>query len=121
MYEDTKELPGISRERGLRYVLDNEELYRGNLIIFMLTKRGVADEIRKELAAGSIEKAARIAHSMKSVAGTIGAEELSDSAAALEIGIDTEEEHGEGPLLTDFEHRLQTVIAGLDAAFGDGK
>jgi HPt (histidine-containing phosphotransfer) domain-containing protein len=56
---------------------------------------------------------------MKSVAGTLGAKELSESAAHLEKAINSADRQATESALEAFATSLRLVVGGLDAAFLD--
>jgi len=111
------ELPGISWESGLVHCNGNGELYRDLLAKFRETRLGAAEEIRTMMRDGDAEAAGRAAHSMKSVAGNIGANELSLAAAALEKGIRDGKCGAWECLLENFGLHLDRVVSGLDSHF----
>lgn len=111
-------VPEISFELGLIRVNGNRRLYRELMVSFLNTKRETGNELRAGLEQGDVETAGRIAHSMKSIAGVIGAEELSLAAAALEKVIAAGERTRLEDLLEAFEQRLKVVIAGLEECLG---
>lgn len=108
------ELPGISLESGMFYCNCDEDLYREMLAKFLETKAGTTAEIRTEMEKGDMEAAARIAHSMRSIAASIGAGGLSKAAAGLEKAIDKGEPDSWGDPLETFDHHLGVVICGLE-------
>jgi len=112
------QLPGISVADGLCYCGDNSELYRDLLINFLETRAGSTAEIEAELARGERQSAARAAHSITSVAGTIGAKGLSEAARALEKGILAAEPEAVGRLLGQFDRQLTEVLASLKSHLG---
>jgi len=81
---------------------------------FLTTKEGIAEEVRMELAQGDRETARRMVHSMKSVAGTIGAADLYSAALALEQALIKQEE-GESieKYRIAFESEMQKILSGL--------
>ena len=111
-------LPGISVADGLCYCCDNSELYRDLLINFLESRAGSTKEIAAELARGERQSAARAAHSMTSVAGTIGAKGLSEAARALEKGIIAAEPEAVERLLEQFDRQLTEVVASLRSRLG---
>jgi len=114
------ELPGISVRSGLQHVNNKEAFYRQMLEKFLESKKDSGQEIRREFAAGNREVAGRTAHSLKSIAGTIGAEGLMGAAAALEKGIDSGDDARYEELMAEYERRLAEVVTGLEAFFGGG-
>jgi PAS domain S-box-containing protein len=108
------ELPGIDVADGLRRVGGNAELYRQ---ILLKTRASYADAragIAKLLAATQTEDAQRLAHSIKGVAGSVGARELQATAGAVETTI---REGGSTDRLDEsldaFGAALRTVVDGL--------
>jgi CheY-like chemotaxis protein len=110
-------LPGIFVGSGLRMCNDNKKLYRDLLVRFKNERQTTADEIRKALMAGDSVAAGRIAHTMKSVAGTLGAKQLSESAELLEKAIRSEDSGALDMRLAEFESCLRQMVDGLCAAF----
>jgi CheY-like chemotaxis protein len=78
------ELPGLDRHTGLANALGDERLYRQLLKMFVEDQRDFPARFREAHQAGEIAKAQRLAHSLKSVAATLGAREVQMSATALE-------------------------------------
>ena len=106
-------IPGIDMVHGLRFCNSNPEFYLEMLANFRDTRRSAAQEIAEALASGDRAKARRIAHTSKSVAGTLGADALSDASKNLEdILADPDGDHKE--LLEAFSVELATIIATLD-------
>ncbi len=111
-------LPGILREHGLQHLNHNTPFYREMLVRFLRTKSQTAQELTALLAQGNYEDAIRIAHSMKSIAGTIGAMELMAAAQELELALSVTPENADHQYAR-FDTCLQTVLAGLKTAFQD--
>jgi HPt (histidine-containing phosphotransfer) domain-containing protein len=70
--------------KGLRSVGDNRSLLRKLLGDFHSDHSGDAEKIREALDQGDLGYAQRLAHTIKGIAGTIGAGELQLTAAELE-------------------------------------
>ena len=109
-------LPGVAVETGLARMGGNRDLYLRVLRKFGANQANVVEAIRTALAGDDTPTAIRLAHTLKGIAGTIGAEGLQDSAAALEAAL----RQGDGvppeALLTQVTERLDEVldaIAGL--------
>lgn len=111
-------LPGLSTEKGLYMCNGSQELYRMMLEQFLATKAGIAEEVRTELAQGDRETARRMVHSMKSVAGTIGAPDLYSIVLALEQAL-VKQEEGESieKHRIAFESEMQKILSGLKIWF----
>jgi CheY-like chemotaxis protein len=112
-------LPGIFVGAGLRMCNNNKRLYRDLLVRFRNERRNTDGDIRDALNANDTAAAARIAHTMKSVAGTLGAKELSESAVLLEKAINSAGPQAAEVPLAVFASSLRLVVDGLDAAFRD--
>ena len=113
-------LPGISVEAGLRMCNNNGRLYRDLLVRFMNERQGAGAEIRAALERGDLSGAGRFAHTMTSVAGTLGAGELSGVTALLEKAIKGDDRLALEERLTGFEGCLALLQDGLREAFRDG-
>jgi two-component system sensor histidine kinase/response regulator len=106
-------IPGLDTADGMRRVLGRREVYVGLLRRFA-GQAGAIREIRTALADGRRDEAERGAHTLKGVAGTIGAGQLQREAgeveAALRHGATAEEV---GPLLDRAERTLGHLTTAL--------
>lgn len=96
---------------GLKYCYGKAALYKHLLQTFVSTRAASADEIRAALDAGKRDEAARLAHSLKSVAGMLGATPLSITAQTLEKALDEGDEAQGAALLANFSEQLRQAIA----------
>jgi len=80
-------IPGLDGQAGLKRMRGKRALYLGILRDFAWGHDGAAEEIKAALAAGDRSAARRLAHSLKGVAGTVGATELATCAAAVEQAV----------------------------------
>ena len=78
---------GLDIRLGLRRVMGRQPLYVVLLRKFTSSQAGAVRDIRAALDVGDITLAERIAHTLKGVAGSIGATELERDASALETAI----------------------------------
>ena len=78
-----EDLPGISLETGLMYCNNNRKLYRDLLIDFLERRAGTVEKFKTMMQMGDLSSAGRTAHSMKSSAGIIGANELSKASNGI--------------------------------------
>jgi len=85
--EDIPELPGIDTRTGLARVGNNARLYRSILVKFRDSQADVPDRLQACLAQGDRESAERLAHTLKGVAGNVGADRLQEGARVLEAAI----------------------------------
>jgi len=106
-------LPGIDLEDGLGHLAGNAAVYARLLGQFPERQGGTATAIRTALSGGRNEEATRLAHSLKSVAGNLGALGLCgasrDVEAALKEGRDAEAS------ISAMETALREAVTGLEA------
>jgi len=114
-------LPGVSVDAGLRMCNDNRKLYRDLLIRFRNDRQKTTAEIGAALVTGDSAGAVRIAHTVKSVAGTLGAKELSAAAELLEKAIRAEDREALERRMAKFDTCLKLVVDGLCAVFPEGE
>ena len=108
-----KDLDGIDLADGLKRVAGNRSLYRNLLFKFRQSQADAAAEIRQALAAGDRQRAERIAHTIKGIAGSIGAKELRAAAAVVEEGLrDPNLAHTQSDLST-LENALRRVVTSI--------
>ena len=108
-------LPGVDVASGLRRVLGKPELYRRLLDKFAASQAEFAPRLRQLLAAGEQEGAEREAHSLKGLAGNLGAGDLAAQAAALESAIKDARHDELGVLLGELERSLAELLAAIRA------
>jgi CheY-like chemotaxis protein len=104
-------LPGVDLSDGLRHLAGNRSAYRGLLVQFG-NKSDMVEKIPAALAAGDRQAAVRAAHSLKSVAGNLGARELSQAAADVESALKKEKETKKG--LRELASLYDKVIRGIE-------
>lgn len=78
---------GIRTENGLRYCDGSEALYRTVLAEFLGNAEEKRQNLRQYYSAGDWENYSILVHSLKSSSRTIGAQALSEAAAALEKAV----------------------------------
>jgi len=97
-------IEGLDMKGGLSRVLNKRDLYERLLRQFTTGPESqTIDTVRTQLAEGDPKAAERAAHSLKGVAGTLGAGELQQRAAGLEAAIKEEKPKDE------IEKHLETV------------
>ncbi|OYU44023.1 MAG: sensor protein, partial [Burkholderiales bacterium PBB4] len=82
-------VPGLDTTLGLRRVMGNRALYVSLLRKFLKGQSGFLQDIRQALDAGDRALAQRLAHTLKSVAGSIGVAEVQALAARVEADVPT--------------------------------
>jgi PAS domain S-box-containing protein len=119
-------LPGLNLEDGLRRVLGKTRLYRDLLEKFLSNQADALPALRAALAADDRTQIVRLAHTLKGVAGNIGATAVADCAARLEsicrAPQDAEADAEEVTLktaLTALEDALTPFMAGLRGFFAE--
>jgi len=105
-------LPGVDLAEGLGHLAGNRGAYRRLLLQFGRENR-LLDDLQEALATNDPRAAARAAHSLKSVAGNLGAKEVSRTAgeaeAALKAGNETP------VLLDELAERFKILVRGIQA------
>jgi CheY-like chemotaxis protein len=102
-------LPGISIKSGLSRVNNKESLYRKILKKFYNEYANTAEEVITALQDEDVELARRLAHTVKGVAGNIGAQDLQEVAARLEHAIQDEDAEGVGSALEEFGPSIEAT------------
>jgi predicted ATPase/signal transduction histidine kinase/CheY-like chemotaxis protein/tRNA A-37 threonylcarbamoyl transferase component Bud32 len=80
-------IEGLDVQGGLRRVMGQQERYRALLRNFAQEQSDALRRIHSAIAAGELKTAERIAHTLKGLAGTIGAQHLVDLADAVEAAL----------------------------------
>ncbi len=107
-------LPGLDVATGLARIGGNRVLYQKLLLEFRQENAQLAVSIRDSLASGQSERAARMIHTIKGVAGNIGASELQVAAEALERGLAGCAEEAPEALLAAFTETLKRSMGAVD-------
>jgi len=115
------ELPGIVIETGLFRVGGNAALYRKLLADFYHDHADTAKQIETALEDDDLKLARRLAHTMKGVAGNIGAQDLHKAAEKLETAIDLEKGGEISTLLESYNAALTVVLISLKSIKTDPK
>ncbi len=111
-------LPGLDLDAGLAVVNGRRKTYLKLLRMFRDGQRDFVARFGQAVAEGDEVAATRLAHTLKGVAGSIGAEDLAEAARALESHCRERREAGEiQATLATVREQLDRVIEGLDAAF----
>ena len=130
---DLPRLEGVDVQAGLGSVNNDWKLYTKLLYNFHNRHQDIKEEIQTELERGNLSVAQRLAHTIKGVAGTIGAKRLSEISSQLESAIKNDGSDRIPNLLDSFAKEVARVMAALDTfiknedarrteeAAGDGK
>ncbi|MEN6350633.1 MAG: response regulator [Syntrophomonas sp.] len=114
-------IPGIDVESGLRRINGNRKLYRKFLLDFVHNYLAAPQEIESSIAAGNMEDALRLSHTLKGVAGNISAHEIQELAARLEKAIAGKEEPAYADLLSRLGECLEACKEALAALETDSQ
>ncbi len=110
------EIEGLDTRLGLRRVMGKQDLYVSLLRKFIASQAGALQRVRDALDAGDRPLAERLAHTLKGVAGNIGAVKLEVEAAALEAAL---RDGAGGPEIDGLirlpMHRLDAFIQALQS------
>ena len=108
-------IAGLKMDAALRRVGGNLDLMRKLLGRFVDTQCDAARRIAAALDAGELEEAARAAHTLKGLAGNIGADALAGCAAALERVL-AGDGVGAQPALAALRHALDPLLPAITLA-----
>jgi polar amino acid transport system substrate-binding protein len=109
-------VPGIDSASGLTRVGGNRRLYCDLLRKFVRDYADAREQLDAALAQEDRETAQRLAHTIKGVAGNIGARSTQQAAGALEAAIRDGEADTLPDLLGAFTEALNTLVASLRQA-----
>lgn len=107
------DLPGIDAASGLTKVAGNRRLYLKLLRELAESYGGAALEVAEAYEAGRVEEARRLAHTVKGVAGNLGASNLSGAAARLEKSVQAGSDLEVAEALEAFRPALDQVLASV--------
>ena len=108
-------LPGISVESGLSMVGGNRKLYRKLLSKFRRNYTSVADDIKYAMEKDDSKTATRLAHTIKGLAGNIGAQDLHLAATDLETALRQKQIQAIPERLNKFSSNLELVLGSIFA------
>ena len=116
---DLPSLDGVDVEAGLISVNSDWKLYRKLLYNFHDRHQNITEEIQNELEHGNLDVARRLAHTIKGVAGTVGANKLSEISARLESAIKKGDHDRIGDYSERFAKEVAAVMTSLDRFIKD--
>jgi len=109
------ELTGINMQQGLATCQNNQKLYRKLLIKFKDTQHDFTEQFQQAQDSDDKDSPARSAHSLKGVAGNIGAIAIQDAAQTLEQACkENQTDEQIAPLLEKVNANLSIVLNSLD-------
>lgn len=120
LYACVERIPGLDVAQGLKFAANKWALYAKLLGMFVHDDEAAIERLRGHLAAGDIQAAVRIAHSLKSIGATLGAGVLSRRAALAEQALRAGPGHaGEiEPLCAEVETELARLCAAIRTCLG---
>jgi signal transduction histidine kinase/DNA-binding response OmpR family regulator/CHASE3 domain sensor protein len=108
--DDMPAIAGLDANDGLRRVAGNRKLYLKLLRQFADQQADAPTQIAAQLAAGDFATAERTAHTVKGIAGNLGAGGVQATAGDLEMAI---REHAEPPRLEALRQKFSDVLSDL--------
>ncbi len=111
--ESCESLPGVNINIGLRRLQGNKKLYFKLLKQFCYKHCNDAQKIVELIDKGDFDAAQRIAHTIKSIAGTVGAIELFNAAQDIELAAKNRQKAIVNDELVNFRLALDIVIDGI--------
>ncbi|MDP4028175.1 MAG: response regulator [Gallionella sp.] len=114
--EALPDLPGVRVAGAVHRVGGSVAAYYAILEKFRNGQRNTLAEIRTAIAANDWEKSERLAHTLKGLLGTLGAEKLKDKVAELETAIRSRAKAGIKALLPGVDTELAQLFASIDCA-----
>ncbi len=111
------DIPGIDQVQGLKHVAGNRQLYKKLLVNFLASERDFAERLQTAMAQKDYATAIRTVHTLKGLAGTIGALALQQVANDLEKNCRESPRKLEPILLAATEHELQLLLHHLSLQF----
>ncbi|MBI2416533.1 MAG: response regulator [Ignavibacteriales bacterium] len=109
------EFANIDVGDGLRHVGGNQKLYLSLIEKFYSKNQELVNEIKEAVILKDQERAVRLAHTVKSVAGNLGAIKLNKTAAFVEAELKTSLEVNIDTLLAEFSEELSLVLEEIGA------
>jgi HPt (histidine-containing phosphotransfer) domain-containing protein len=106
-------LDSINMVAALARLGGNKELYKRLLLMFHAGHEHAVMAIRVALKSNEIELARRLAHTLKGLAGTVGADELRAAAKQLETAIADGNQPDYDEFLMQVEQKLAIVMASI--------
>lgn len=106
-------LPGLNIKTGLTRVAGNRKLYKKLLGKFKESQADAVKEIEKAIENGDTKTAVRLAHTVKGVAGNIGADDLYHISADLEKALSKNDEESRTPLMKKFVEDLNILLGSI--------
>jgi two-component system sensor histidine kinase/response regulator len=111
-------VPGLDATLGLRQCNHSPALYLTLLRKFVASQAEAVQQVRVALDHGQVADAERVAHTLKGLAASLGAQNLCQEAGELEYRLQTPGEQPLEPCLAQTEAELDALVAALRALPG---
>lgn len=103
-------------EQGLVYLNQNTKLYRRFITKFRNTHADFTERYRNALAQGDKKTAERLAHTLKSVCATLGAENIRTPSLKLEsLACESDQDNAINEQLELIDTRMAELLPAIDA------
>lgn len=110
------DLPGVKVAQSVRRIGGNVALYYSLLDKFRMNQRNFVQKIRETLLSNDPKTAERLAHTLRGIAGNLGAEYLQNQAELLENNIKNGSFSDVESLLEQIEQEIENLIGKIDRA-----
>lgn len=107
------ELPAlqfVNIEEGLKRVYNNKKLYLNLLTKFSESQNNTVENIKSAIRNGDIELAIRLAHTLKGVAGNLGAKSVQEISGRVEYTLRDNRLDETLPLLNEMQSQLEPAL-----------
>lgn len=88
-----EDIPGLDTTAGLRNCAGDPEFYRSMLLRFAKSQGNTPEEIKQHQEQGDASTAARLAHTLLGLAGTIGAKSVKEQTSLVQQALKTGEDY----------------------------
>ncbi|MDD7804466.1 MAG: transporter substrate-binding domain-containing protein [Endozoicomonas sp. (ex Botrylloides leachii)] len=121
-------LKGINQQAGLGRMMNNRKLYSQLLVSFYHDHRHDGEQLRAAIENNDWQTARLLAHTLKGVAGSLGAEALQQQAAVIENAVSSRTITLDTPALDEMEAEIRQVMSSIKvlvkeqpvSTFGEG-
>ena len=114
--DDLPEIPGLNIESSLKRLGGNRAMYRKLLRDFASSQAGTLDKVRQALTEGRREDAQVLLHTLKGVAGNLGADVVYDKSHILESIVKDPDSAEFDAAVDELEEALQPFIEALSSS-----
>jgi PAS domain S-box-containing protein len=118
---DLNSLTSINVNEGLQHVNGNIKLYYKLLSSYVESNKNVVELLKSKINEETWEEAVRIAHTLKSVSGSIGVKEISEISQTIEFNLQNKNIEGIEDLLNSLDNIVCKVIQDIESMFSSKK